>query len=142
MNLKNKNIYNWKGRYEEGLREKKCVVIHENEFLELIIGEKNKYLYSVFYSDNEITFGKMVLPSNKCTEIESHDGDEAIYVLKGRLLVTVFEDEEQIKDRLVIQHPYEVKATENMLIPAGLKHHYKNLYKEGVEALIVVSPKF
>jgi quercetin dioxygenase-like cupin family protein len=141
MNLKNKKIYNWNGRYEEGLREKKCAVIHENEFLELVIGEKNKYLYSVFYSDKEITFGKMVLTSNKYTEIESHDGDEAIYVLKGRLLVTVFENEEQIEDRLVIQHPYKVESTENMLIPAGFKHLYKNLYNESIEALIVISPK-
>lgn len=143
METKNKNIYKWIGKYEEGKKEGKCVVVRDNECLELVVGGENKYLFSVIYSDNEITFGKMTLPSNKFTEVEYHNGDEAIYVLKGRLIVNVIGDEGQDTDErgAVIKHCFDVKEGENMFIPTGFKHYYKNLYKDIVKAIIVMAPK-
>ncbi len=143
MEIKNQNIYKWIGKYEEGKNEEKCVVVRDNESLELVIGEKNKYLLSVIFSDNEITFGKMTLPSNKFTEVERHIGDEAIYVLEGRLIVNVIGDEEHDTEEreAVIQNCFDVKEGENMYIPAGFKHYYKNLYKDSMKAIIVMAPK-
>ena len=141
MEVLNKNIYKWPKELEEGRKNKELIFLPEADNLELVIGQKNVYAFSVIYSSNEMTIGKMTLPVNRYSELEIHEGDEAIYVLKGRLLVNIYSDEENTNPNLVIRSIYEINKNEKMLIPKNYKHIYKNLDEENVEAIIVVGPK-
>jgi len=141
MKILNDNIYNWPEGLEEGRKNRDLVPLPEENNLELIIGEKNCYLLSVIYSSDEMTIGKMVLPVNKYSEMESHKGDEVVNVIKGRLTINIYSDEENVNPRSVSKSSYVIDEGEKMLIPEGYRHVYKNIYEGNVEALIVIAPE-
>ena len=89
MKVLSENIYNWPKDLKEGRKNRDLVPLPEENNLELIIGKKNHYLFSVIYSSDEMTIGKMVLPVRKYSEMESHKGDEVVNVLKGRLTINI-----------------------------------------------------
>ena len=140
MKTKNNKLYNWDHNIETGRREKRLILLPEDENLEVIVGERNVYSLSIIYSCNEIIIGKMILCSNKYSELESHEGDEFIYVLKGKLIVTIYSDEENTNPNSVTKYCYEINKEEKMFIPLGFKHLYKNLDETNVEAIIAIAP--
>jgi cupin superfamily acireductone dioxygenase involved in methionine salvage len=141
MKVTNDNIYNWPWDLKQGRKNKDLIYLAEENNLEVIIGERNYYAFSIIYSSDEMTIAKMVLPVNKYSEMESHEGDEVVNVLKGKLTINIYSDEENVNPRSVAKSSYVINEGEKMLIPENFKHVYKNLYEGNVEALIVVAPK-
>ena len=141
MKVSNDNIYNWPRDLKDGRKNRDLIYLPEENNLEIIIGEKNYYAFSIIYSSNEMTIGKMVLPVNKYSEMESHKGDEVVNVFKGRLTINIYSDEENVNPKSVSKTSYVINEGEKMLIPENFKHIYKNLYEGNVEALVVIAPK-
>jgi uncharacterized RmlC-like cupin family protein len=68
--------------------------------------------------------------SPRCSEAHAHQGDEAVYVCEGDLVV-FFPD---TKDAL------EVRPQEVVFIPEGVKHQYINYCDQVVKAVKAVAP--
>jgi hypothetical protein len=142
MKIKNKNIYKWPANIEDCRNKKELVSLPKEKNLDLIIGEKNnKYLLSVIFSGEDLTVAKMTLPINKYSEVESHEGDEVVNVIKGVLLVNIYSEEENSNPKSVSRTSYHIREGEKMLIPANYKHVYKNLDEINVEAIVSIGPK-
>lgn len=137
----NKYIGIWQKRVQEGRENKKIISAPKSGNLDLAIGEKNKYLFSVIYPGEDLVVGKIALPPGKYSDPEVHEGDEIINVLKGTLIVTVFSEEENTNPDEVMRSCYKIEKGEKMFIPENYKHTYKNLGDENVEAIVAVSPK-
>ena len=141
MKVLNKHIYNWPTDLQKIRKSQTITALREEHNLELVVGKTSSYAFSIVMSSDEMTIGRMVLPVNKYSDMEVHEGDEVINVLKGRLVVNIFSDEENTNPDSVSRSCYEIETGEKMLIPAGYRHMYKNLDDVNVEAMIVIAPK-
>ena len=141
MTISNANLYNWPANLKEVREQRILTVLPEENNLQLLIGSENIYSFSVICSSDEITIAKMILPTNRYSEIEAHEGDEFLNVLKGRLIVTVFTEEENTNPDSVSRYAYQINPGEKMFIPEGCRHMYKNLTPGNVEAVVAIAPR-
>jgi hypothetical protein len=139
----NENISKWEGILKGGRKNKELILSKEVDNCQLIVGEKNKYSFSIIFSSKTLIVGKLILSMHNYSEVEEHEGDELIFVTKGVLVVGINNDGVEFynPDRF-LNSVYEVNKDEKMFIPRGFKHVYKNIDKNNVEAIVGISPSF
>jgi mannose-6-phosphate isomerase-like protein (cupin superfamily) len=125
---------------EEARKRQRLIKIPKDKTLKLIHGSKNHILVSFFVSNDFVHFGKIQIPKGIYSDPETHKGDEVLFVLKGKLTVQVYEEEE-LDDKSVLHESYEIEAEEQFLIPEGYKHRYLNFSNEIVEAVFGIAPE-
>ena len=110
-------------------------VIDEKAKLSVINGAENPYLMKFAVSNDFIHFGEMILPAGgkgcRISEVESHKGETAIFVLSGTLSFVMDESRETFK----------VEKDEVMFIPAEMKYCMMNHWAEQAHAVFVIAPE-
>ena len=133
------NLGNWPTNVKDASKNKELLVVTEDETINYIHGEENQNKISLFISNDTSNIGILTIPEGKHTDIEIHEGDEAIWVLKGDLQIKAWGETER-KEK-VFQKCYSLKTNEKFLIPKGYKHQYFNLEKGSTKVLFAISPK-
>ena len=132
------------GRYpipgEVARKNKRLIHIPQDRMLKLIHGKENHILISFFVSNDFVHFGKIQIPKGIYSDPETHKGDEVLFVLKGKLTVQVYEEEDE-EDTSVLHESYEILPEEQFLIPEGMKHRYLNFSNEVVDAVFGIAPE-
>lgn len=110
-------------------------VIDEKKKLNVINGLENPYLMKFAVSNDLIHFGELVLPSGgvgcRISELESHKGETAIFVLDGTLSFVMEESRETFK----------IEKDEVMFIPAGMEYRMINNWETSAHAIFVIAPE-
>lgn len=119
----------------ETAREKKYhVKISKEDRLDVIHGRKHPMKVDFIVSNDLIHMANMILPSGgegpRTSELETHKGDETLYVTKGP--ITLFFPE--------IPNSMDVPEGSVALIPEGIKHRYQNFNDHKVEGIFTVAP--
>jgi mannose-6-phosphate isomerase-like protein (cupin superfamily) len=125
---------------EEARKNKRLIHIPPDKMLRLIHGKENHILVSFFVSNDFVHFGKIQVPKGIYSDPETHGGDEVLFILKGKLTVQVYEEEDE-EDTSVLHESYEILPEEQFLIPEGMKHRYLNFSNEVVEAVFGIAPE-
>ncbi|MFH1825389.1 MAG: cupin domain-containing protein [Candidatus Firestonebacteria bacterium] len=112
---------------------KEMVLIHPSESLNLIT--ESHILISFFVSNDLVQVGTITIPQVRNSSFEKHNGDEVIYVLKGKISILIEEG-----DQSVSKVAYEVKAGERFFVPTGIRHRYQNFQKETAKFLFSIAP--
>jgi quercetin dioxygenase-like cupin family protein len=117
---------------EQTLREGGMVTLRPADCLYMISGTETPILVSLFISTEEITVGTIDLLPGKMSDAETHPGDEALLVRRGRLNVHLPETYDWFES-----HPLD-----SMFIPEGVSHQYCNMTDEPVEFFFTVAPRY
>jgi mannose-6-phosphate isomerase-like protein (cupin superfamily) len=117
---------------EQAWREGGLVTIRRADCLPLIVGEHNPMLVSLFISTDEISAGAVELLPAASSDSEAHPGDEALFVMAGRLNL-------YLPDRY---EWFEVHPKDSLYIPQGVRHQYFNMSDAPVEFFFTVAPKY
>jgi mannose-6-phosphate isomerase-like protein (cupin superfamily) len=125
---------------EAARKNKRLIHIPQDKMLRLIHGKDNHILVSFFVSNDFVHFGKIQIPKGIYSDPETHKGDEVLFVLKGKLTVQVYEEDDE-EDTSVLHESYEILPEEQFLIPEGMKHRYLNFSNEVVEAVFGIAPE-
>ncbi len=89
--------------------------------------------FTGFYCATEhLTVGRTSILTGKRTGVETHAGDESIYVLSGALNIHVPNAEGQVW--------FELNPRDGFYIPAGYRHQYYNMGQGNAEFVFGVAP--
>ena len=107
------------------------VKISRDSWKHLVHGQKKHVHVSVLLSTDYAQVGHIRLYPGSYSELENHAGDEAIYMLKGKMAIRVVTDPDLQADAANAnrQH-FELSEGEAFLIPEGFVHQYVNLTDE------------
>ena len=133
-----KQIGHWPLETQEARDEKLHVHIPPEKALRLIHGKDNQTTISLFISNDQCHVGTHTIPGGKLTDAETHDGDEALLVLEGRLQISVYEDPSE--EGAVSKGCWVAQQGDAFLVPEGLRHQYFNLGKDTAKFLFAISP--
>ena len=81
-----------------------------------------------------LTVGKIYLLPGQHTSLQTHGGDESLYLLEGTLNMHCPEKEGQ--------QWFELKPQDGFYIPAGAPHAYYNMTDKPVTLLFGVAPTY
>jgi quercetin dioxygenase-like cupin family protein len=125
----------------EGARAaKRLIAISPTEHLHLIHGRDQHILVSLIVSNEHVTVGLLTIPPGGFSEIEGHDGEEALEVLQGTLVVRTFDSGEELDTEKASHMSLTVRCGEKLYLPRGMKHCYKNFGEDSVRAFFAVAP--
>lgn len=108
------------------------VTLRQENALNLILGERNPILVSLYVSTEAITAGVVRLRPSVAGENESHRGDKVIYVTRGRLHVYLPDSFDW----------FEINVADVLYLPEGIKHQYHNHSDALVEFAFAVAPSY
>jgi gentisate 1,2-dioxygenase len=117
---------------EKAWQEGGLVTIRRADCLHLIAGEKNPILVSLFISTEEITVGYVELLPGVMSDPETHPGDQALFVTRGRLNVYLPETYDW----------FELHPKDSLFIPEGVSHQYCNMSDSSAEFFFTVAPRY
>lgn len=129
---------NWPEKAEETDSKNRLVHIPPEKALTVIHGIENETKFTFFVSNERIHLGKFVISPGKFTDPETHGGDEALWVLRGALQISIPGESE--REDAVMRDACKVGEGQKFFIPEGVKHQYFNLKSEICEVLFLVSP--
>ena len=125
----------------EARKAKRLVPITPSEHLHLIHGRDQHVLVSLIVSNEHVTLGLLTIPPGGYSEIEDHDGEEALAVLQGTLVVRTFAPGEELDLEKASHMSLTVRCGEKLYLPKGVKHCYKNFGEDVVKAYFAVAPR-
>jgi len=82
----------------------------------------------------------LTIPVGGNSEVESHKGDEALYVLEGDLVVRLVSEEESEDKKSAVYGSHHIHCGEKCLIPEGVKHQYLNFTSRVVKVFVAMGP--
>jgi mannose-6-phosphate isomerase-like protein (cupin superfamily) len=119
--------------------ENEISFITDRDALHLIHGTVNHFLISFYVSNRRIHVGKISLPRGFRSDLESHPGDEILFVEKGELAVEVHGPADT--DEATVNDVFEIGENHYFLIPEGMKHRYLNFSDSSSKILIGIAPQ-
>jgi quercetin dioxygenase-like cupin family protein len=131
----------WPVDPEEARQAKRLIHITPADHLHLIHGADQHVLVSLIVSNEYVTLGLITIPPGGYSEIEDHDGEEALAVLQGTLVVRTFKPGEELDLEKASHMSLTVRCGEKLFLPFGVKHCYKNFGEDVVKAYFAVAPR-
>jgi quercetin dioxygenase-like cupin family protein len=128
----------WLGRWPMGRDEARRVqtihVVRDADVLWRMEGCDQQVLVGILASTEHLTVGKIRLQPGQHTEIQSHGGDESLYVLEGTLNVKLRE----------VEGPswFELHPKDGAYLPHGTAHQYYNMTDQPAEFIFGVAPHY
>ncbi len=122
-------------------KEKRLIVIREDNHLHLIHGQEQHILISMIVSNDFTNVGLITIPVGGYSEMESHSGDETLYALEGDLTVRTIGPSEKEDKKSASYMSHQIQQGEKMLIPEDTQHQYLNFTEEPVKAFFAVAPR-
>ncbi|HXF62665.1 MAG TPA: cupin domain-containing protein [Caldilineaceae bacterium] len=109
-------------------------LIREPDLLWRLEGKRHQVLVGLLVATEHLTVGKMQLLAGGRSEVETHGGDESLYVLEGTLNVYLPE----------CNGPqwFELGPRDGFYIPAGVPHQYYSLTGQPAAFLFGVAPRY
>lgn len=121
---------------EQEIRSKwQFSVMRDDDALWRMEDAEGNLLVAVYVSTEHITVGKGILLQGRSGPVESHDGDECLYVLDGRL--NVF-----LPDGGPGESWYELEPGDCFYLPRGTSHQYHNASAQEAAFLFGVAPSY
>ena len=121
-------------------REKRLVVIRDDNHLPLIHGQEHHVLVSMIVSNDYLNVGLMTIPVGGYSEMECHAGDETLCALEGNLTVRTVGPNEKEDKKTASHMSHALEQGEKMLIPQGTQHQYINFAEEPLRVFFAVAP--
>jgi gentisate 1,2-dioxygenase len=120
---------------------RRLIHITPADHLHLIHGSNQHVQLSVVVSNEHVTLWVLTIPPGGWSEIEGHDGEEALAVLQGTLVIRTFAPDEELDLEKTSQLSLTVHRGEKAYIPKGMKHSYKNFGEDVVRAYVAIAPR-
>lgn len=108
------------------------MTLRRADCLHVLSGAKNPILVALFASTDEFTAGYVELQPGVMADGETHPGDEALFVTRGRLNVYLPDTYDWI----------ELNPKDSFFIPEGVTHRYCNHTHEMAEFFFTVAPRY
>jgi quercetin dioxygenase-like cupin family protein len=113
-------------------------VVRETDYIWRMEGDlshnRQPMLVGLLAATEHLTVGKVYLQPGQKSELHTHNGDESLYLLNGRLNVYAPEAAGQVW--------FELNPGDGFYLPAGAPHQYFNMSGEPVELLFGVAPTY
>ena len=109
-------------------------VLHDADLIWRLEGDRQQLQVGLYCATEHLTAGRLRLLPGQHSDVESHGGDEGLYLLSGDLNVLIPDGEGQ--------NWFEMRAKDGFYVPAGMEHQYHNVGSIPVEALFGVAPKY
>lgn len=109
-------------------------VLREADFLWRLEGQNQQALVGILASTEHLTVGKIHLLPGQQTDVQTHGGDESLYLLEGDLNVRLPENEGQ--------RWFELKSRDGFYIPESTPHQYYNMSDRPVTLIFGVAPNY
>lgn len=107
-------------------------VLRESDVMWRLEGSAHPVLVGLWISTEHLTVGQIELLPGQKTEVQSHGGDESLYVLEGRLHVRAPENGGQ--------RWFELEPGDGFYVPEGVSHQYYNVSGAPAKFLFAVAP--
>jgi quercetin dioxygenase-like cupin family protein len=120
---------------------RRLIPVTPADHLHLIHGRSQHVLISVIVSNEHVTLLLLTIPPGGWSEIEGHDGEEALALLEGTLVIRTFAPGEEQDLSKTSQMSLTVHRGEKAFIPKGVKHSYKNFGEDVVRAYVAIAPR-
>ena len=124
----------WPAAAEEEAASRTLHPVREADILWRLEGKEHPLLVGILASTEHLTVGRIELQPGQKSDLQCHGGDEAIYVLDGRLNVRAFGDG--------APSWLELAAQDGAYLPFGTPHQYYNISNAPVTFLFGVSPSY
>jgi quercetin dioxygenase-like cupin family protein len=124
----------WPMEKAERDRTSSIKIMREADYLWRLQGSQQQVLTGLIVSTDQLTAGKICLLPGQQTEMESHNGDESLYLLSGELTLCV--------DAPDSSPWFELKEGDGFFLPQGTPHRYCNLSDKPVVGLFGVAPDY
>lgn len=141
MKPNHKSLYKWPVEGKKAREDKILFHLTPHQQLPLIHGRKRHVLFSFIVSNDYMHVAVLTIPAGGYSEVESHKGDEASYVLEGELVVRLVSKEESEDEKTAVYESYHVHEGEKCLIPEGIKHQYINFTSRVTKVFVVIGPR-
>ena len=132
----------WIGRWPEAAKEAAARhtqhVITADEILWRLEGKENQILVGILLSTDELTAGCIELLPGQRSDTRVHSGDQAGYVLGGRLNLHLPEHSGPGPGN----GWFQIDEDDGFFVPAGAPHRYYNMTAEPVRLLFGVAPTY
>lgn len=109
-------------------------MVRETDLLWQLVDGKPEVLVGLLCATEHLTVGKMILLPGQRTAIQTHKGDESLYLIEGTLNMLCPE-----KDG---QRWFELNPQDGFYIPAGSPHQYYNYTDKPVTLIFGVAPDY
>lgn len=109
-------------------------VLRETDLLWRLEGEEQQLLVGIMAATEHVTVARMKLMAGKRSGVQVHGGDEALYLLAGRLNVRVPDNDGP--------RWFELKPGDGFYVPQGRPHQYYNMFDAPAEFLCGVAPRY
>jgi mannose-6-phosphate isomerase-like protein (cupin superfamily) len=122
----------WPMKRAEAREDATITVMREADYQWRMEGEDSPLLVGLLASTEHATIGKMYFLDGQRTDVQTHPGDEFVFVENGVLHVEFPETREW----------FELGPRDGCHIPGGVEHRYYNPSAERVTAVFVVAPNY
>src|SRR5262245_49333481 len=109
-------------------------VMRDADLLWELDGKDQGALTGLYAATEHLTVGRSTVMPGRASSLQSHDGDECLYLLSGTLNVLVPEKDGQTW--------FEVHPRDGFFVPAGVKHQYWNMGKTPAVFVFGVAPHY
>ena len=106
--------------------------LHHRQPGDFLLRRDGDGLVGIVASTEHLTVGTMSLPGGKKTAVDSHGGDECLYVTEGVLNVHVPDSAQWL----------ELAPGDGFYCPEGVARQYRNLGRKPVEAVFGIAPRW
>ena len=130
----------WPVEGKKARQEKTLFHLTPEQYLPLIHGKEKHVLFSFMVSNDYMHAAILTIPVGGHSEVESHQGDEALYVLEGDLVVRLVPEEESKDKKSAVYQSHHIYCGEKCLIPEGVKHQYLNFTTRVVKVFVAMGP--
>jgi Mannose-6-phosphate isomerase len=108
--------------------------VRENDILWRMEGKNHQTLVGLLFSSDQLTVGKQILLPGQQTEVETHGGDESVYLLEGHLAISV--------ETQGASPWFELNPGDGFYLPQGAAHQYRNMSDQPTKFLFGVAPAY
>jgi quercetin dioxygenase-like cupin family protein len=109
-------------------------VLRESDIHWRLEGDRQSALVGLYAATEHLTAGKMILLPGQKSAMETHGGDEGLYLTKGTLNILAPDAEGQ--------RWFELNPKDGFYLPQGARHQYQNLSGEPVEFYFGIAPNY
>lgn len=108
--------------------------VRDNDILWRMEGKNHQTLVGLLFSSDQLTVGKQILLPGQQTEVETHGGDESVYLLEGHLAISV--------ETQGASPWFELNPGDGFYLPQGTAHQYRNMSDQPTKFLFGVAPAY
>jgi quercetin dioxygenase-like cupin family protein len=127
-------IGRWPMARDEAARSVSMHVLRDADMLWRLEGRDRQTLIGILASTEHLTVGKAYLLPGQQTDVQTHAGDEGLYLLEGTLNVRLPEHQGT--------RWCELKPGDGFYIPEGEPHQYYNISDKPVTLIFAVAPGY